>query len=259
MHIGREGKTSKSGSIHIPAKVTYKPILTGMKFTVNCNTHLHFKYLGSIIATNLRDEIDVATRIAIARFQITSMIELFNWQDVSVAMEAIMHRSISLNAVLWGCETWALKEKDNINLEAFHHTVIRRILGISTRRVIEERATTKMVKSKLMGIPPIHYFITRCAFKYIAKTVSIPRENTLQKKFMPAYCYTPIPLVCQLCTCRDSFSEAIRIVLHATPCDGEFKYWHDTITEAEVFDPRISNWWKSQFLEPKPKIYDAST
>jgi hypothetical protein len=162
MHAVGEGKTSKSEAIHIPAKVTDKPILEVTIVIMNDNTHLNFtdkiKYPGSTIATNLRDEIDVATRIAIAHSQITQMRELFNCRDVSVATKEMTHRAILISTVLCGCETLAHKEKGKRKLEAFHHTAIRRILGMSTRRVREERITNKMVRSNFMGIPPILYF-----------------------------------------------------------------------------------------------------
>jgi hypothetical protein len=73
MHVGREGKQSKSEEIHIPSKVTDKPIAKGTIVIMNNNTHLHFtdkiKYTGSSITTNPRYEINVATRIAIAHSQ----------------------------------------------------------------------------------------------------------------------------------------------------------------------------------------------
>jgi hypothetical protein len=59
MHVGREGKTFKSEEIHMPAKVTYKPIAKGTIVIMHKKTHLHFtdkiKYLGSTITANLRD------------------------------------------------------------------------------------------------------------------------------------------------------------------------------------------------------------
>jgi fructose-1,6-bisphosphatase/sedoheptulose 1,7-bisphosphatase-like protein len=89
MHVGKEGKISKSEAIHIPAKVTDKPVSKGTLLIMNNNTHLQFtdkiKYLGSTITTNLRDEIDVAMRIAIAHSQITQMRELFNCREISIA------------------------------------------------------------------------------------------------------------------------------------------------------------------------------
>jgi hypothetical protein len=180
-------------------------------------THLRFtdkiKYLGSTITTNLRDEIDVASRITIAHSQISQMRELFNCRDVLVATEKNDVPSNPTQHDTMGCDTWALKEKDKRKLDACHHTAIRRILGISTRRVREERITNKMVRSKFMGISPILSFITRRTLKYILKTARDPCENTLQKKFMSVYCYTPKHVGDHQCTYRDSFRGAIKTVL----------------------------------------------
>jgi hypothetical protein len=72
---------SKSEAIHIPAKVNDRPTNTGTGVHLDDETYLHFtdkiKYLGSIITWDLRDEIDVATRIAMGHSTITRMQELF--------------------------------------------------------------------------------------------------------------------------------------------------------------------------------------
>jgi hypothetical protein len=141
------------------------------------------KYLGSIITCNLRDKIKVSTRITIAHYQITKMSGFFNCRDVSIAMKILMYQAIPLNTVLWGCETWVLKEKEKKKLDAFHHTAMRCILGISMRRVREERMTT--------GNPPLlaqgemqwcRVEQDRLAFLYVASKMYIFANFALQDK-----------------------------------------------------------------------------
>jgi hypothetical protein len=50
--------------------------------------------------------------------------------------------------VLWGCETWVLKEEEKRMLEVFHQRVIRRILRMSRQRIREER----IPKSTMMNL-----------------------------------------------------------------------------------------------------------
>ena len=55
----------------------------------------------------------------------------FDNKDVDKKIKAQIYVPGPLNALLWGCESWSLS-KHNINkqLTAFHHSAIRRILGI---------------------------------------------------------------------------------------------------------------------------------
>jgi hypothetical protein len=118
------------------------------------------------------NRIDIATRVTIAHSQITVLRELFNCRDVSIETKIIMCQAIHLNMALWGCETWALKDKESKKLDALHHTAMSGILGISTRRVREERIANKMVSSKLMGIPPTSSYYATCIT--IGETVRNP-------------------------------------------------------------------------------------
>jgi hypothetical protein len=142
------------------------------------------KYLGSTITWDLKDEIDIATMISMGHSTISRTKELFNCGDVSIRIKIIMYQAIPLNTVLWGYASWSLKEREKKKLEAFHHSAIRRILGISMRRVYEERITDKTVRSKFVGVPKISSFILQCYLQYIAKTVRNPRESALQKRFL---------------------------------------------------------------------------
>jgi hypothetical protein len=59
-----------------------------------------------------------------------------------------------------------------------------------------------------------------------------PCENTLQNKFMAAYCCVPNHIGTQQCMYIHSFSEAIRTILSGTPQNGQFKYWTEIVTDA---------------------------
>jgi hypothetical protein len=53
MHVGREGKKSKTEMLHIPKKLGENPIPLGTKVQMNKGDYYHFtdqiKYLGSVI------------------------------------------------------------------------------------------------------------------------------------------------------------------------------------------------------------------
>jgi hypothetical protein len=73
--------------------------------------------------------------------------------------------------VLWGCETWGLKEEDKLMLEAFHHGSIRIIIGISRQRVRDENITNSAVRKKFLNIPTMMNIVKRRVLKYNGKVV----------------------------------------------------------------------------------------
>ena len=61
------------------------------------------------------------------------------WDDdhVDVYSKYLIFRAIPCNLLLWGCESWALRQTLLDALEVFLHRSVRRILQIKMRHVIE--------------------------------------------------------------------------------------------------------------------------
>jgi hypothetical protein len=47
--------------------------------------------------------------------------EFFTSRDVPLSIKLKLYLATLLQAVLWGCESWALLESDERKLEVFHH------------------------------------------------------------------------------------------------------------------------------------------
>jgi hypothetical protein len=81
-------------------------------------SHIHFKtkfkYLGSKVTYKRSDTLDVKTHIAIANSQMGQMKELFRCKDTSRRTKKFLYQVMQLSTVLWGCETWVLKEEEKI-------------------------------------------------------------------------------------------------------------------------------------------------
>ena len=79
----------------------------------------HFKYLGSYMSFNLRDDFDINSRISSANKSFGSMKIFYGRPEVNTRSKAMFFRAIQINLLLWGCESWALR-KDLLNkLERF--------------------------------------------------------------------------------------------------------------------------------------------
>jgi hypothetical protein len=57
-----------------------------------------------------------------------------------------LYQAIVANIVLWGSESWALKEKDRSKLETFHHDCLCRMCRLTMWDVAEHRITNKTVR-----------------------------------------------------------------------------------------------------------------
>jgi hypothetical protein len=165
MHIGRRGIKSKTEALHIPKKLGEKPIPAGMIVHLENEAYFHFtekiKYLGSIVTYCLRDNIDITARISKAHGTMGALKELFDSPEVSLDVKLRLYIAIPLATPIWGCKSWALRDTDRNELKVFHHRVIHRIMGISMKRVREERISNKEIRSRFFKIPTINNFITR--------------------------------------------------------------------------------------------------
>jgi hypothetical protein len=119
------------------------------------------------------------------------MNELFRCKDISRRTKKFLYHAIPLLTVLWGCETWALKEEEKRMLEVFYHGAIRRILGISRQRVRDEKTTNFAVSNKFLNVPTMMNIVKRRTLKYIGKVVREEKEKALHTSFLTAYCHSP--------------------------------------------------------------------
>jgi hypothetical protein len=191
MHTGIEGGKLKTEALHIPKRLDEEAIPAGTKLYTDNGMYFHFTdaiiYLGSVITTRLRDYKDVAARIIKAYGTIGAQNEFFFSRDVPLDIKLKLYLAILLNTILWGCESWALLDSDAKAIETFHHYSIRQILGISTRRVREERIKNGEVRSLFLNITYISDYIT------IGKTIQ--NDNTKATKTVPD-CVHPLAETC---------------------------------------------------------------
>jgi hypothetical protein len=89
-----------------------------------------FKYLGSWVKDDLRDDHEVSVQIAKATAQMVMLRKYFNCPYVELGMKYRTYLAIPLKTVLRGCESWAVFEGIKRRLSVFHHRSVRKILEI---------------------------------------------------------------------------------------------------------------------------------
>jgi hypothetical protein len=131
----------------------------------------HFKYLGSYISYNLRDDFDIETRIAAARKSVGALSSFWNNPHVDTYSKFLIYKAIPINLLLWGCETWAPRQGLLRKLEVFLQKSMRRILGISMYQVAEDRLHNETVREKFYNISSIETTIAARQMCFIGKFV----------------------------------------------------------------------------------------
>ena len=86
----------------------------------------HFKYLGSYISYNLRNDHDVDSRIAAASASMVSLSRYWSDKSVDIKSKYLIFVEIPCNILFWGSEIWALRTSLLSNLEVFLHRSVRR-------------------------------------------------------------------------------------------------------------------------------------
>ena len=79
----------------------------------------HFKYMGSWISFSLRDDHDVAKRIASVNASMGAMSDFWDDNHFDVYSKYLIFCAVPCNLLLWGCESWALIQTILGALEVF--------------------------------------------------------------------------------------------------------------------------------------------
>ena len=152
MHIGTNGNKSKSEAMYI------SPSLKHDNDTNNNTQQLNllegnilfcseFKYLGSIIKNDLRDDKEILQRIKKGNQQYGALRNILNNRQVKLKTKILIYIAIIQNKVLWGCESLTLSHDSKRKLLAFQHKMLRKILRINMYDVQTYRITNEQVRA----------------------------------------------------------------------------------------------------------------
>ena len=88
----------------------------------------HFKYIGTWVSFSIRDDRDVAKRLAAANASIGYMSKIWDDERVDTYSNYMLFRAIPCNLLLRGREIWDLSKYLLAYLKVFLHRGIRKIL-----------------------------------------------------------------------------------------------------------------------------------
>jgi hypothetical protein len=143
--------------------------------------------LGSLISYNLRDDDDITARLAAANAAMGRMNKVWHNPHLDLYNKYLLFRAIPMNLLLWGAETWSLRQSQLDKLEVFLHRSIRRILQISITKVQEQRIHNDKVRKFFYSIPCVRNMIAARQMDLVGKMIQSP-PNRPSRNMITACC-----------------------------------------------------------------------
>jgi hypothetical protein len=88
-----------------------------------------FKYLGTTVTNQILIQEDIKKRLNSGNACYHSVQNLLSSRLLSKNVKVRIYKTIILNVVLYGCETWSLTLREEYKLRVFEKKVLRRIFG----------------------------------------------------------------------------------------------------------------------------------
>src|SRR4029077_20838818 len=114
-----------------------------------------FKYLGSTMTEDGRCEIEIKTRIALAKEAFNNRKELLTKRFNKVVKKKIVKTLVWIT-LLYGCETWTLKQEKIRRLKAAEMWMWKRMEKVSYKDEVTNKDVLKRVEEKRRVMKKIH-------------------------------------------------------------------------------------------------------
>jgi hypothetical protein len=146
-----------------------------------------FKYLGSRISYNLRNDDDINARLAAALQSMGALKEVSRNPHLDTYSKYLLFCAIPINLLLWGCENLSLCKSLLRQLEVFLHRNICRIINILITDAKEDHIRNENVRRMFYDISYIQNMIAARQLGFLGKVVRGP-YNAPARRMLTACC-----------------------------------------------------------------------
>ena len=255
MHIGRDGKKSKTEAVYFPPPGVETTPEDVSQFGVDDDQGYitftqKFQYLGSLFNTDLKDDREVTARINKANLLLRSLTNVWRNKNITLKTKVIFYKAFCLNTILWGCESIILTATIEHKLETFQHKAIRFILNINMHQVKDERMKNEKVRAMFGNIDKVCDFATRRRLDYIGHVLR-QDDKKLTKKLLT--CWIRCARTCggQQSTLKDANFHAINSLLLSNNLpvskDCPTASWAKEALDPAVWNMRVK---KTKYVRP---------
>jgi hypothetical protein len=145
-----------------------------------------FIYLGTVLAHDCSDKLDVENRIDKAGNAFGALRDcLFSSTRVTYAAKRLVYNLLILSILLYGSESWCLTETLYRQLRNFHARCVRAMCRVTRRHTRTHRISTADLLTRL-GLPSIDTYITRRQLRW-AGHVSRMEYSRLPRKMLSGW------------------------------------------------------------------------
>ena len=148
------------------------------------------------------------------------------WKDKAVDdySKYLIFCAIPCNLLLWGCESWALREATLQKLEVFLHRSVRKILRITITQVIDDSITNDSLRVRFFNIPSIRNQIAKRQLTFIGKVVR-NTDDQIPTQLLTAWCEHPRKRGAPLQNNKKNLAQNIRLIVPGAAKDGLLSSW----------------------------------
>lgn len=171
IHVGNQTKPSKSEVLFVSAPQTMYANPDTYDAADMSNIELgngsfmpvvsEFRYLGTMLTRDCRDDVDVAKRIEAAGGAFGALRKcIFASSSISFAAKRAVYATLVLSILLYGSESWCVTEKLYNQLRTFHHRCIRAMCRVTRKHTRNHRISTLELLRRT-GLSSIDVYVTR--------------------------------------------------------------------------------------------------
>ena len=131
---------------------------------------------------------------------------------------------MACNLLLWGCESWEIREATLKKFEVFLHRNLRKILNITITMVIDEKITNESVQKRFFNIPTIRYQLSKQQLTFIGKVVR-NSEDQIPTQLLTAWYNNKRKPGAPLQNNKKNLAQNIRLIVPGATKDGLLTTW----------------------------------
>ena len=184
----------------------------------------HFKYTRSYISYSLKDDYNIKHRISQASAAMGALNKFWIDNTVKNISKYLIFCVIPCNLLLWGCESWEIREATLKKLEVFLHRNVRKTIKITITMGIYEKITNQSLRKWFFNIPTICNQLTKQQLPFIGKVVR-NSEDQIPTKLLTACCDNKRKLGAPLQNNKKNLAQNIHLIVPGAAKDGLLTTW----------------------------------
>ena len=135
-----------------------------------------FCYLGTILSRDFNDTEDVVIRVKKASNAFGSLKNIVTGKHISLAAKSAIYSSFVLPVLLYGSESWCLKEQLINQLRVFHHRCVRTICKVNLKSSFTQRIRTETLLERLR-LSPIDTYLVQRQLSWLGHVARMPMDR----------------------------------------------------------------------------------